>query len=360
MSSLTKTPKRIILARPRGFCAGVERAIDIVEIALKIYPPPVYVFHEIVHNTHVVKDLGSRGAIFVNSVSETPDGGVLIFSAHGISPEVRAQAHAKKLKVIDATCPLVTKVHMEAILFAKQNRTIILVGHEGHDEVVGTMGEAPDRIALVDTPEDVEKLEVEDPDKVAVITQTTLSLDDTKDTIDAIKRKFPKVVFPPKEDICYATTNRQIAVKEIAKQADLILVIGSENSSNSKRLQEVSKDDGVRAYLIDDVSKIQAEWFEGVETVGITAGASAPEHLVRGVLDYFKKMGVSDIKEVEAIHENVKFGLPPELSKEMAGVSLSPLTQPQNNINSSIESANYPPAVLALHDGLSGLRSGEE
>ena len=319
--STTNVPQRLILARPRGFCAGVERAIEIVEIALKIHPPPVYVFHEIVHNTHVVKDLGARGAIFVDKVSDVPDGAVLVFSAHGVSPEIREQAQTKHLKLIDATCPLVTKVHMEAILFAKQGKTIILVGHEGHDEVVGTMGEAPERIALVDTPEDVERLEVEDPDQVAVITQTTLSLDDTKDTIAAIKKKFPKVVFPPKEDICYATTNRQIAVKEIAKGAELILVIGSENSSNSKRLQEVSKDKGVRAYLIDDVSKIKPEWFQGVETVGITAGASAPEHLVREVLEYFRKLGVSEVQEVEAIHESVKFGLPPELSKELSQLS---------------------------------------
>lgn len=312
--TIPSVPQRLLLAKPRGFCAGVERAIEIVEIALKIYPPPVYVFHEIVHNSYVVKDLGSRGAIFVNSVAEAPDGSVLIFSAHGISPEVRAQAKAKKLKVIDATCPLVTKVHMEAILFAKQGRTIVLVGHEGHDEVVGTMGEAPDKIVLVDSPADVEELEIKDPDKVAVITQTTLSLDDTKDTISAIRKKFPKVVFPPKEDICYATTNRQIAVKEITAQADLILVIGSENSSNSKRLAEVSQDKGVKAYLIDDVSKIKMEWLEAVKTVGITAGASAPEHLVQEVIDFFRKLGVSEIQEVDAIHENVKFGLPPELS----------------------------------------------
>ncbi|OGR82118.1 MAG: 4-hydroxy-3-methylbut-2-enyl diphosphate reductase [Elusimicrobia bacterium RIFCSPLOWO2_01_FULL_54_10] len=317
-TSALSVPKRLILAKPRGFCAGVERAIEIVEIALKIYPPPVYVYHEIVHNTHVVKDLGSRGAIFVNSVSETPDGSVLVFSAHGVSPAIREEAKLKNLKLIDATCPLVTKVHMEAILFAKQGNTIILVGHEGHDEVVGTMGEAPERIVLVDTPEDVEKLQVENPDKVAVITQTTLSLDDTKDTIAAIKKKFPKVIFPPKEDICYATTNRQIAVKDLAKKADLVLVIGSENSSNSKRLQEVSKDMGVRAHLIDDVTKIRQEWFQGVETVAITAGASAPEHLVQEVLEYFRKLGVSEVKEVEVISEAVKFGLPPELTKELS------------------------------------------
>lgn len=315
VSTIPQTPKRLILAKPRGFCAGVERAIEIVDIALKIYPPPVYVYHEIVHNSYVVKDLGDRGAIFVDSVGETPDGSVLIFSAHGVPPEIRAQAKRKRLRIIDATCPLVTKVHMEAILFAKQGRTIILVGHEGHDEVVGTMGEAPDKIVLVDSPADVEKLEVEDPEKIAVITQTTLSLDDSRETIDAIIRKFPNVVFPPKEDICYATTNRQTAVKEITSHADLILVIGSENSSNSKRLAEVSQDKGVKAYLIDDVSKINPKWLEGVKTVGITAGASAPEHLVGEVIEHFKKLGISEMEEVDTIHESVKFGLPPELSK---------------------------------------------
>ncbi len=307
------TLKKLILAKPRGFCAGVERAIEIVEIALKIYPPPVYVFHEIVHNRFVVKDLGSRGAVFVNAVSEVPDGAVLVFSAHGVSPEIKNQATIKKLRLIDATCPLVTKVHMEAILFAKQGCTILLVGHEGHDEVIGTMGEAPDRILLVDTPEDVEKLQVENPDKVAVITQTTLSLDDTKATIDAIKKKFPKVIFPPKEDICYATTNRQTAVKKLVENVDLILVIGSENSSNSKRLAEVAQDQGVSAYLIDDVTKIKPEWLEEIEVIGITAGASAPEHLVKEVLDYFRKLGVKDLEEVETVPENVKFGLPQEL-----------------------------------------------
>lgn len=314
-TAVLNIPQQILLAKPRGFCAGVERAIEIVEIALKIYPRPVYVFHEIVHNSYVVKDLGARGAIFVNSVSEVPDGSVLIFSAHGISPEVRAQADQKKLKVIDATCPLVTKVHMEAIMFAKQGYTIILVGHEGHDEVIGTMGEAPGKIVLVDLPQDIEKLQVPDPNKVAVITQTTLSLDDTRETIEAIKKKFPKVIFPPKEDICYATTNRQIAVKGITSRADLILVIGSENSSNSKRLAEVSQDKGVKAYLIDDVTRIKKEWFDGVKTIGITAGASAPEHLVQEVIDYFRNSGVNVIEEVEAIQESVKFGLPSELSK---------------------------------------------
>lgn len=311
----SKVPKKLLLVKPRGFCAGVERAIEIVEFALKVYPPPVYVYHEIVHNTYVVKELGHRGAIFVNTVSEVPDNSVLIFSAHGVSPEIRKEAKAKNLRVIDATCPLVTKVHTEAVHFAKQGKTILLVGHEGHDEVAGTMGEAPEKIVLVNAPADIEKLRIANADEVSVITQTTLSIDDAKETVSAIKKKFSKVVFPPKEDICYATTNRQIAVKEMAKEADLILVIGSENSSNSKRLAEVSREEGVQAHLIDDVTKIKSEWFEGVETVGITAGASAPEHLVQEVIDYFRKSGVSDIQEVEAIHESVKFGLPSELSK---------------------------------------------
>jgi 4-hydroxy-3-methylbut-2-enyl diphosphate reductase len=306
-------PNRIILAKPRGFCAGVERAIEIVEIALKIFPHPVYVYHEIVHNRSVVQDLGARGAVFIDSVSEVPDNSVIIFSAHGVAPEIREQAKAKNVRVIDATCPLVTKVHMEAIMFAKQGYTIILVGHAGHDEVVGTMGEAPDKIRIVHTPDDVEALQVADPNKVAVITQTTLSVDDSKDAVQAIRKKFPKVVFPPKEDICYATTNRQTAVKEISSEVDLILVIGSENSSNSRRLAEVSQDKGTRAYLIDDVTRIKPEWIEGVKTVGITAGASAPEHLVQEVLEFFRKMGIDKIQEVDAVPENVKFALPPEL-----------------------------------------------
>lgn len=304
----------LLLAKPRGFCAGVERAIDVVEEALKYFPAPIYVFHEIVHNTHVVKDLSQKGAVFVNEVVDTPDGGVLIFSAHGISPEVRAQARAKKLRVIDATCPLVTKVHMEAIKFAKDGYTILLVGHDKHDEVVGTMGEAPEKIILVENVADVQALPLPADAKVAVITQTTLSLDDTQRVINAIKEKFPTVKFPPKSDICYATQNRQTAVKKLAGMVDLILVIGSENSSNSARLAEVSTDLGTEAYLIDDVSHIKPEWFTASKKrIGITAGASAPENLVQGVVDYFKAAGVTDIQDVNVIDEDVKFGLPKEL-----------------------------------------------
>lgn len=307
------TVETLLLTRPRGFCAGVERAIDVVEEALKYFPAPIYVYHEIVHNTHVVKDLSHKGAVFVNEVADTPDGGVLIFSAHGIAPEVRAQARAKKLRVIDATCPLVTKVHMEAIKFARDGYTILLVGHANHDEVVGTMGEAPDKIRLMETVEDVQGLDLPSDAKVAVITQTTLSLDDCQRVIDAIKAKFPNVKFPPKSDICYATQNRQTAVKKLSKMADLILVIGSQNSSNSARLAEVSRDHGTEAHLIDDVSHIKPEWLVGKKRVAITAGASAPENLVQDVVAYFKAAGVTDIQDVNVIDEDVKFGPPKEL-----------------------------------------------
>ncbi|MFN3476211.1 MAG: 4-hydroxy-3-methylbut-2-enyl diphosphate reductase [Candidatus Methylomirabilales bacterium] len=316
-------PKKLVLAEPRGFCAGVDRAIDVVEIALKLYEGPIYVRKEIVHNYHVVEAFKAKGVIFVDELDEAPDGALVIFSAHGISPEVRTRAAARGLKTIDATCPLVTKVHQEAIRFVKEGRSIILVGHEGHDEVVGTMGEAPDHIQLVGSVEEAETVQVPDPDRVAVITQTTLSVDDTKEIIEVLKRRFPKLITPSKDDICYATQNRQTAVKQIAKEADLILVLGSENSSNSNRLKEVSESVGIRAYLIDDVSEIDPTWLEGAQCVGITAGASAPEYLVQEVVEYFKKMGVEEIKEVEAIREEVSFSLPPELIKEMGRQGLS-------------------------------------
>jgi len=311
-------PEKILLAKPRGFCAGVERAIEVVEKALEVFPAPVYVYHEIVHNTHVVKNLGSRGAVFVDDLEEVPDGSVVIFSAHGISPEIRQTSQRKAFRVIDATCPLVTKVHVEAVQYARNGNTILLVGHEGHDEVIGTMGEAPDRIILIQTPEEVQTVKVPDPEKVAVITQTTLSLDDTRDIIASIRKRFPKAQFPPKDDICYATQNRQLSVKQIAEKADLILVIGSENSSNSARLAEVSQVLGARAYLIDDVTKIKSEWLEGVRVVGITAGASAPENLVQEVVEYFKKLGANDVEEVEVVREEVHFGIPADLSREIA------------------------------------------
>jgi 4-hydroxy-3-methylbut-2-enyl diphosphate reductase len=312
------TVEKLILAKPRGFCAGVDRAIDVVKIALDLYDEPVYVRKEIVHNRHVVDELRQKGAIFVDDLDEVPDGAIAIFSAHGVSPEVRAQADSRGLKVIDATCPLVTKVHNEAIKFAWEDRSIILVGHEGHDEVIGTMGEAPDAITLIGSEEQVEELNVPDPTKVAVITQTTLSVDETTGIIEALKRKFPKLAFPPKEDICYATQNRQTALKELASRVDLILALGSQNSSNSKRLIEVAQGVGVEAYLIDDVSEIDAKWLEGTRVIGVTAGASAPEHLVQGVVNYFKALGVTDIEEIEPIKEEVNFGLPQELVRERA------------------------------------------
>lgn len=304
----------ILLARPRGFCAGVKRAIEAVEIALKLFTHPVYVFHEIVHNTHVVNDLGMRGARFVEDLEEVPTGGVLVFSAHGVSPQIRSQAEAKGLQVVDATCPLVTKVHVEAKRFARQGKTILLVGHKGHEEVVGTMGEAPDSIRVVISKADVEQVDVPDPNRVAVITQTTLSLDETREIMDTVMARFPKAVTPSKKDICYATTNRQIAVKEIAHRTDMILVIGSRNSSNSRRLAEVAQALQRRAHLIDDISDIDPRWFEGVKVLGITAGASAPEHLVREAVRYFREMGVEEVEELTSMEEEkVKFGLPTEL-----------------------------------------------
>jgi 4-hydroxy-3-methylbut-2-enyl diphosphate reductase len=310
------TVEKLILAKPRGFCAGVDRAIDVVKIALDLYEEPVYVRREIVHNRHVVEELRQKGAMFVDELDEVPNGAIAIFSAHGVSPEVWAQAESRGLKVIDATCPLVTKVHNEAIRFAQQGRTIILVGHEGHDEVIGTMGEAPDAITLIGSEEQVADLNVPDPSKVAVITQTTLSVDETTGIVEALKRKFPHIAFPPSEDICYATTNRQTALKELAAQVDLILALGSQNSSNSKRLIEVAQGVGVKSYLIDDVSEIKPEWLEGARVIGVTAGASAPEHLVQGVVSYFKDLGVTDIEEIEPINEEVNFALPKELVRD--------------------------------------------
>jgi len=309
---------KLLLAKPRGFCAGVERAIGVVNIALELFGAPIYVRKEIVHNKHVIETLAAKGAIFVEEISEVPEGAVVIFSAHGVSPEVRNDAAAKRLKVIDATCPLVTKVHLEAIRFANERRSIILVGHEGHDEIIGTMGEVPDHIHLVGSVEEAEKVEVKDPDRVAVTTQTTLGVDDTREIIDILKRRFPKLVAPSSDDICYATQNRQEAVKLMAKDADLVLVLGSDNSSNSKRLKEVAEMCGARAHLVDDASEIDPAWLEGAHCVAITAGASAPEYLVQEVIAYFQQMGVEQIEEIEAIDEKVTFTPPPELAHEMA------------------------------------------
>ena len=308
--------KKLLLAKPRGFCAGVDRAIDVVNLALELYPGPVYVRKEIVHNVHVVNDLRAKGAIFVDELDEVPDGATVIFSAHGVSPEVRARAAARGLNVIDATCPLVTKVHHEAVRFAREGRPIVLVGHEGHDEVVGTMGHAPEHIQLIGSAEEAEALRVPDPERVAVITQTTLSLDDTSTVVNVLRRRFPNIEAPTRDDICYATQNRQVAVKAMARRVPVILVIGSKNSSNSNRLAEVAQAAGARAYLIDDISQIDMAWLDGVECLGITAGASAPEHLVDEVVRFFGAHGATDIEEIEATTEEVAFALPPELVRD--------------------------------------------
>jgi 4-hydroxy-3-methylbut-2-en-1-yl diphosphate reductase len=309
--------QRLILARPRGFCAGVDRAIDVVQIALEVFPGPVYVRKEIVHNRYVIESLASKGAIFVDELDSVPHGALVIFSAHGVSPEVRRQAAEKKLQVIDATCPLVTKVHLEAVRFAKEGRSIILVGHAGHEEVSGTMGEAPESIQLVGSVDEAERVQVRDPARVAVITQTTLGVEDAKVIIDVLRRRFPALVAPSSDDICYATQNRQTAVKMLGGDAQLVLVLGSKNSSNSRRLREVAETTGARAYLIDDASEIQADWLKGVTCAAITAGASAPEHLVQEVVDFFEELGVTEVEEVEIVPEKVTFIPPAELAKEL-------------------------------------------
>jgi 4-hydroxy-3-methylbut-2-enyl diphosphate reductase len=313
-----KPVDEIVLAGPRGFCAGVERAIEIVELALQVCRPPVYVRREIVHNRHVVEALRAKGAVFVDELDEVPDGVTVIFSAHGVSPAVREEARRRGLKVIDATCPLVTKVHSEAIRYAREGYSIILVGHEDHDEVIGTTGEATDRIRVISHADEVEKLDVPDPDRVAYLTQTTLSVDDTREIIEALRRRFPKITGPSKDDICYATQNRQAAVKTVAAGVDVVLVIGAANSSNANRLREVSETTGSRAYLINDVRDIKSEWLEGATRVGITAGASTPEFLVREAVGALSRMEAVKVREVRVIDEDVRFGLPHEL-EEIAG-----------------------------------------
>lgn len=316
--------KKVLLANPRGFCAGVERAIDVVNLALQRFGSPIYVRREIVHNKYVIRSLAAKGAVFVDELDEVPEGAVAIFSAHGVSPDVRARAAAKNLKVIDATCPLVTKVHGEAIRYAREGRFIILVGHAGHDEVIGTMGEVPGQIQLVGSVEEAESVQVPDPDRVAVTTQTTLGVDDANVIIEVLRRRFPKLLTPASDDICYATQNRQIAVKLMAEEADLVLVLGSDNSSNSRRLREVAEDAGAKAFLIEDAAEIDPAWLEGVECVAVTAGASAPEYLVQQVVAYFKRMGVDQVEEITAVEEKVTFLLPPELTREMTkGISTS-------------------------------------
>ena len=310
--------KTLLLLKPRGFCAGVVRAIDIVRIALEAFGPPIYVRKEIVHNRFVVEELQAKGAIFVDSVDEVPNGERVIYSAHGVSPEVREASEIRKLRVIDATCPLVTKVHVEAVKFAKEGYSLILIGHRDHDEVIGTLGEAPLVTQVVSSPEQVESLTVPDPARVAYLTQTTLSLDETKDIIAALEKKFPEIKGPAAQDICYATENRQVAVKHVASQADLLLVVGSDNSSNSNRLVEVARNLGSGSHLIDSYRNIKPDWLEGVKTIALTAGASAPECLVEEVVKFLGSKGFDNVKELEVMPENVRFGLPPEIVEAIA------------------------------------------
>jgi 4-hydroxy-3-methylbut-2-en-1-yl diphosphate reductase len=305
--------KRVILLRPRGFCAGVVRAIDVVKIALDLYGSPIYVRKEIVHNRHVVNELRDQGAIFVDELHQVPEGSRVIFSAHGVSPAVRQQAKERSLKVVDATCPLVTKVHIEAVRFARQNSTILLIGHRDHEEIDGTFGEAPKNTIIVETQADAEAVQVPDPEKVTFLTQTTLSLDETGGIIEILKRRFPRISGPKSQDICYATENRQLAVKAVAPLCQLLLVVGSQNSSNSKRLVEVCKKSSVPAHLLDDCSFLEDRWFVGVDTVSVTAGASAPEHLVQELIEALQSRGYSNLEELDIVDEDVRFQLPQEL-----------------------------------------------
>ena len=309
----TGADKKIFLLEPRGFCAGVVRAIDVVKIALDLYGPPVYVRKEIVHNKHVVDELREAGAVFVEELDEVPAGAKAIFSAHGVAPEVRRQAKDRQLHIIDATCPLVTKVHLEAVRFARDGFSIVLIGHKDHDEVIGTLGEVPDRSYLVETVEDADRLELPDPGRVRFLTQTTLSLDETRDIANRLKERFPQIQGPPAQDICYATENRQMAVKAVSEFCDLLLVVGSQNSSNSKRLVEVGDNFGVRSYLVNDRSDVRLDWLEGVKNVAVTAGASAPEHLVLDLIEFLRGAGFRDMEEIELVEEDVRFSLPPEL-----------------------------------------------
>ena len=323
----SQTGKTLLLLKPRGFCAGVVRAIDIVRIALETFGPPIYVRKEIVHNRFVVEELTGKGAIFVDSVAEVPFGERVIYSAHGVSPEVRDASEARGLRVIDATCPLVTKVHVEAVKFAREGFSLILIGHHDHDEVIGTLGEAPKVTQVVGSPEQVEALVVPDPDRVAYLTQTTLSLDETRDIIEALKKKFPNIKGPAAQDICYATENRQLAVKDVASEADLLLVVGSDNSSNSNRLVEVARNLGTQAHLIENYRAIRPEWLESINTVALTAGASAPECLVEEVVKYLAGTGFSNVREVEVMPENVRFGLPPEIVEAIASAPTAATAQ---------------------------------
>ncbi|MET7922646.1 4-hydroxy-3-methylbut-2-enyl diphosphate reductase [Streptomyces sp. NPDC005349] len=314
----TTGPRRVLLAAPRGYCAGVDRAVIAVEKALEQYGAPIYVRHEIVHNKYVVQTLEKKGAIFVERTQEVPEGSIVMFSAHGVAPVVHDEAAAGKLATIDATCPLVTKVHKEAVRFAKEDYDILLIGHEGHEEVIGTSGEAPDHITLVDGPEDVANVEVRDESKVVWLSQTTLSVDETMETVDALKSKFPNLLSPPSDDICYATQNRQIAVKKLAEDAELVIVVGSKNSSNSIRMVEVALDAGApSAHLVDFAAEIDEAWLEGVTTVGLTSGASVPDVLVDGVLEWLAERGYGDVETVKTADESITFSLPKELRRDL-------------------------------------------
>ena len=318
---VVNTIEKLLLAAPRGYCAGVDRAVQTVERALDLHGPPVYVRKQIVHNKHVVEQLAARGAVFVEDVGDVPEGALTVFSAHGVSPKVRERARARKLDTIDATCPLVTKVHREAVKFAGDGYTIVLVGHAGHEEVQGTMGEAPEHIVLVESERDVDELVVEDPERVAYVTQTTLSVDETSAIVGRLHERFPSIAGPRTDDICYATTNRQAAVKQMAGDCDLMLVIGSRNSSNSVRLVEVARDCGTEAYLIDHAGEVREEWLTGKRVVGISSGASAPDDLVQDLLDLFRERGVSDVSEFHVVREDVRFMLPKPIREAVAAAS---------------------------------------
>jgi 4-hydroxy-3-methylbut-2-enyl diphosphate reductase len=322
-STQPSPPRRVLLAAPRGYCAGVDRAVQTVERALELYGAPVYVRKEIVHNQHVVSTLQARGAIFVEETGEVPPGARVVFSAHGVAPVVHEEARARDLKAIDATCPLVTKVHMEARRFAADGYDILLIGHEGHEEVVGTTGEAPEHIHLVDGPDGVADVEVRDPEKVAWLSQTTLSVDETVATVARLRERFPLLIDPPSDDICYATQNRQVAVKDFAGDCDLVIVVGSTNSSNSKRLVEVALEYGARAsYLVDHAGQVEEAWLDGVTTVGVTSGASVPEILVRDLLAWLAERGFADVQEVRSAEETLLFALPPELRRDLKAAGL--------------------------------------
>jgi 4-hydroxy-3-methylbut-2-en-1-yl diphosphate reductase len=310
-------PEKLLLAAPRGYCAGVDRAVQTVERALELYGAPVYVRKEIVHNKHVVEQLRDRGAVFVDSETEVPEGATVVFSAHGVAPSVHANAQRQRLQTIDATCPLVTKVHVEAKKFAAEGYTIVLIGHAGHEEVEGTMGEAPENIVLIENEQDVDELEVPDASKVAYISQTTLSVDETRAVINRLRERFPGIVGPRTDDICYATTNRQAAVKQLARKSDLVLVIGSRNSSNSNRLVEVAREHGADSHLIDNETQVREEWLVGKQVVGVTSGASAPDELVQRLVGFFRERGTTDVEVLEVVQEDVRFMLPKTIRQAM-------------------------------------------